>query len=87
MGFRILYRLKTSIQNQLSYGTNHRTHDPIFDQNRYGLGLYSLHSWPAIAVYLVVIFSPLLRIVTLGQLIHIELIVCEYADELSYSLS
>ena len=25
-----MYRLKTSIQNQLSYGTNHRTHDPVF---------------------------------------------------------
>ena len=87
MGFRLLYRLKTSIQNQLSYGTNHRTHDPIFDPNRCGLGFHQLHSCPAIAVYLVAIFSPRLRIVTLGLLIHIELIVCEYADELSYSLS
>ena len=126
MGFRILYRLKTSIQNQLSYGTNHRTHDPaffsafygsqnsmegklvipiiimvltiavdfdhlladpIFDPNRCGLGFHPLHSWPAIAVYLVAIFSPRLRIVTLVLLIHMELIVCGYADELSYFLS
>ena len=121
-----MYRLKTSIQNQLSSGTNHRTHDPaffsafygsqnsmegnwlfpfiimvltiavdfdnlladpIFDPNRCGLGFHPLHSWSAIAVYLVAIFSPRWRIVTFGLLIHIELIGCESADELSYSLS
>ena len=118
--------LKTSIKNQLSYDTNHRTNDPeffsafygsqnsvegnwlfpfiimvltiavdfdhlladpIFDPNRCGLGFHPLHSWPAIAVYLVAIFSPRLRIVTLGLLIHMELIVCGYADELSDFLS
>ena len=61
--------------------------DPIFDPNRCGLGFYPLHGWPAIAVYLVAIFSPRLRIVTLGLLIHMELIVCGYADELSDFLS
>ena len=28
--------LKTSIQNQLSYATNHRTHDPTFFSAFYG---------------------------------------------------
>ena len=104
--------LKTSIKNQLSYGTNHRTNDPeffsafygsqnsmegnwlfpfiimvltiavdfdhlladpIFDLNRCGLGFHPLHSWPAIAVYLVAIFSSRLRIVSLGLLIHMGL--------------
>ena len=36
MGFRLLYMLKTSIQNQLSFGTNHRTHDPTFFSAFYG---------------------------------------------------
>ena len=36
MGCRLLYRLKTSIQNQLSYGMNHRTHDPAFFSVFYG---------------------------------------------------
>ena len=66
---------------------DHLLADPIFDPNRCGLGFHPLHSWPAIAVYLVAIFSPRLRIVTLGLLIHMELIVCGYADELSYFLS
>ena len=66
---------------------DHRLADPIFDPDRCGLGFHPLHSWPAIAVYLVAIFSPRLRIVTLGLLIHMELIVCGYADELSYFLS
>ena len=61
--------------------------DPIFDPNRSGLGFHPLHGWPAIAVYRIAIFSPCLRIVTLGLLIHMELIVCGYADELSYFLS
>ena len=66
---------------------DHLLAKPIFDSNRCGLGFHPLHSWPAIAVYLVAIFSPRLRIVTLGLLIHMELIVCGYADELSYFLS
>ena len=66
---------------------NHLLADPIFDPNRCGLGFYLIHSWPAIAVYLVAIFSPRLRIVTLDLLIHMELIVCGYADELSYFLN
>ena len=66
---------------------DHLLADPIFDPNRSGLGFHHLHSWPTIAVYLVSIFSPRLRIVTLGLLIHMELIVCGYADELSYFLS
>lgn len=66
---------------------DHLLADPIFDPNRCGLGFHPLHSWPAIAVYLVAIFSPRLKIVTLGPLIHMELIVCGYADELSDFLS
>ena len=66
---------------------DHLLADPIFDSNRCGFGFHPLHGWPAIAVCLVAIFSHHLRIVTLGLLIHMELIVCGYADALSYFLS
>ena len=52
---------------------DHLLADPIFDPNRCGLGFHPLHSWPAIAVYLVAIFSPRLRIVAFGLLIHMGL--------------
>jgi len=52
---------------------DHLLADPIFDPNRCGLGFHPLHSWPAIAVYLVAIFSSRLRIVALGLLIHMVL--------------
>ena len=51
----------------------HLLADPIFDPNRCGLGFHPLHSWPAIAVYFVAIFSSRLRIVALGLLIHMGL--------------
>ena len=46
---------------------DHLLADQIFDPNRCGLGFHPLHGWPAIAVYLVAIFSPRLRIVYLGS--------------------
>ena len=52
---------------------DHLLADPIFDPNRCGLGFHPLHSWPAIAVYLVAIFSSRLRIIALGLLIHMVL--------------
>ena len=52
---------------------DHLLADPIFDPNRCGLGFHPLHSWPAIAVYFVAIFSSRLRIVALGLLIHMGL--------------
>ena len=52
---------------------DHLLADPIFDPDRCGIGFHPLHSWPAIAVYLVAIFSSRLRIVALGLLIHMVL--------------
>ena len=52
---------------------DHLLADPIFDPNRCGLGFHPLHSWTAIIVYLVALFSPRLRIVSLGLLIHMGL--------------
>ena len=52
---------------------DHLLADPIFDPDRCGIGFHPLHSWPAIAVYLVAIFSSRLRIIALGLLIHMVL--------------
>ena len=52
---------------------DHLLADPIFDPNRCGIGFHPLHSWPAIAVYIVAIFSSRLRIAALGLLIHMGL--------------
>ena len=52
---------------------DHLLADPICDPNRCGLGFHPLHSWLAIVVYLVAIFSSRLRIVVLGLLIHMGL--------------
>ena len=62
---------------------DHLLADPIFDPNRCGLGFHPLHSWPAIAVYLAAIFSPHLRIVTLGLRIHMNLL---FVDTLTNSV-
>ena len=48
---------------------------PIYDPNRCGIGFHPLHSYPAIAVYLVLLVSPVnwLRLVALGLVIHMFL--------------
>ena len=53
---------------------DHLLAEPIFDPNRCSLGFHPLHSWPAIGIYLVVsLFSPRLRIIAIGLLIHMVL--------------
>ena len=47
--------------------------EPVFDPNRCSLGFHPLHSWPAIGIYLVSLFSPRLRIIAIGLLIHMVL--------------
>jgi len=47
--------------------------DFVFDPNRCSLGFHPLHSWPAIGIYLVSLFSPHLRIIAIGLLIHLVL--------------
>ena len=47
--------------------------DPKFDPNRCSLGFHTLHSWPAILVYLAGLLTPLVRIVASGLLIHMVL--------------
>ena len=46
---------------------------PVFDPNRCSLDFHPLHSWPAIGIYLMLLFSPRLRIIAIGLLIHMTL--------------
>ena len=52
---------------------DHLLAEPVFDPNRCSLGFHPLHSWPAIGIYLVSLFSPSLRIIAIGLLIHLAL--------------
>ena len=52
---------------------DHLLAEPVFDPNRRSLGFHPLHSWPAIGIYLVSLFSPSLRIIAIGLLIHMVL--------------
>ena len=52
---------------------DHLLAEPVFDPNRCSLGFHPFHSWPAIGIYLVSLFSPRLRIIVIGLLIHMVL--------------
>ena len=61
---------------------DHLLAEPVFDPNRCSLGFHPLHSWPAIGIYLVSLFSSRLRIIAIGLLIHLSLdgIDCFWTD-------
>ena len=46
---------------------------PVFDPSRCSLGFHPLHIWPTFRIYLVPLFSPRLRIIAIGLLIHMVL--------------
>ena len=46
---------------------------PIYDPNRCGIGFHPLHSYPAIAAYLVLTAISKTRLIGLGLLIHMAL--------------
>ena len=52
---------------------DHLLAEPVFDPNRCSIGFHPLHSWPAIGIYLVSLFSSRLRIFAIGLLIHMAL--------------
>ena len=52
---------------------DHLLAEPIFDPNRCSLGFHPFHSWLAIGIYLVSLFSPRFRIIAIGLLIHMVL--------------
>ncbi len=50
---------------------DHLLADPVYDPNRCSIGFHPLHSFPAAAVYALMLFVPALRIVSSGLLIHL----------------
>ncbi len=49
---------------------DHFLANPVFDPLRCSIGFHPLHSYPAIAAYLLMLAIPQLRFVALGLLIH-----------------
>ena len=59
---------------------DHLLANPIFDSNRCSIGFHPLHTWPAIVVYVGLLFPKKTRLVGLGLVIHIilDLIDCAW---------
>lgn len=49
---------------------DHLLADPIFDPGRCSIGFHPLHSYPAIAVYFLLLLWPKARIIAVGLLFH-----------------
>jgi hypothetical protein len=52
---------------------DHLVADPIYDPERCSIGFHPLHSYPAIALYMVLAVLPRTRLVGLGLVIHMGL--------------
>ena len=52
---------------------DHLLADPIYDPNRCSIGFHPLHSYPAIAGYVVLLLPRKSRLFALGLLIHMAL--------------
>jgi hypothetical protein len=52
---------------------DHLLATPVFDPNRCSIGLHPLHTWPFIAIYLLMTAFPKTRLVGLGLVIHMAL--------------
>jgi hypothetical protein len=52
---------------------DHLLAEPIYDPSRCSIGFHPLHSYPAIAVYLVLAATTKTRLIGLGLLIHMAL--------------
>ena len=46
---------------------------PLYDPNRCSMGFHPLHTWPAVAVYVLLLAVPKWRLVAIGLLIHMLL--------------
>ena len=46
---------------------------PLYDPNRCSIGVHPLHTWPAIAIYVVLALVPRTRWVGVGLVIHMAL--------------
>lgn len=52
---------------------DHLLADPIYDPNRCSIGFHPLHTYPAILVYIGLLFSKKTRVIGIGLIIHILL--------------
>jgi hypothetical protein len=50
---------------------DHLLATPIFDPCRCSIGFHPLHSYPAIAIYVIMLFSKRTRVLAIGLLIHV----------------
>ena len=52
---------------------DHLFADPVYDPQRCGIGFHPLHSYPAIAAYVLLLIPRSARVVALGLVIHMAL--------------
>ena len=52
---------------------DHLLADPIYDPNRCSIGFHPLHTYPAIAAYVVLLVPRVTRLFALGLIIHMAL--------------
>ncbi|MGA6925680.1 MAG: DUF6122 family protein, partial [Desulfosarcina sp.] len=52
---------------------DHLLASPVFDPNRCSIGFHPLHTWPAVAVYVLLAVVPKTRLVGLGLVVHMAL--------------
>jgi len=52
---------------------DHLLADPIYDPNRCGIGFHPLHTYPAIAAYVLLLVPRVSRLLALGLVIHMAL--------------
>ena len=52
---------------------DHLLADPIYDPDRCGIGFHPLHSYPAIAVYALLLIPGATRLIAAGLVIHMAL--------------
>lgn len=52
---------------------DHLLADPIYDPNRCGIGFHPLHSYPAIAAYVLLLVPRATRLIALGLVLHMGL--------------
>lgn len=56
---------------------DHLMADPIYDPNRCSIGFHPLHTYPAIVIYLLMVFWPKTRLFGIGLVLHMAL---DYID-------
>lgn len=52
---------------------DHLLATPVFDPDRCSIGLHPLHTWPAVAVFVLLAVMPKTRLIGLGLAIHMIL--------------